>query len=168
MLIPEAVQLVLHAASGGENGRLYVLEMGEQVRLVDMARDLIRLPGFVPDAEIPMTFIGLRPGEKLYEELFGEDEVAAPSPVDKVMSAHPLQLPDRQRLLGNVARLEELARQGGAGGVQGAAGARLPAWSCAARRVSGPPCISTDTAPASLPGNFRGRAVPGCVFEEQA
>ncbi len=117
MLIPEAVQLVLHAAAGGENGRLYVLDMGEQVKLVDMARDLIRLAGFVPEAEIPITFVGLRPGEKLYEELFGEDEVAASSSMGKVMSVQSMTLPNREALATSVACLEELARQGDVTGV---------------------------------------------------
>jgi len=111
MLIPEAVQLVLHAAAHGESGRLYVLEMGEEVRLVDMARHLIRLAGFVPETEVPIVFVGLRPGEKLYEEVVGPDETTEPSGVAHVMHVRSVGLPDAQLLASERTLLEEAANR---------------------------------------------------------
>ena len=68
MLIPEAVQLVLQAGAVGESGDLLILEMGEPVRIVDLAHDLIRLSGLEPEADVAIEFVGVRPGEKLFEE----------------------------------------------------------------------------------------------------
>lgn len=85
MLIPEAVQLVLHAAAVGDGGDTLVLEMGDQIRIVDLARNLIRLSGYKPDEEIPIVFTGLRPGEKLVEELAGDGELIEAGPVEKIL-----------------------------------------------------------------------------------
>ena len=112
MLIPEAVHLVLHAAAQRAPGIVYVLEMGEQIKLVDLARNLIRLAGFVPDEEIPITFVGLRPGEKLFEELVGPNEEVCRSPVEKVLQVSPRNLPNPEQLAQQVSLLERLARAG--------------------------------------------------------
>jgi len=112
MLIPEAVQLVLHAAASDEGGGIYVLEMGEQIKLTDLARNLIRLSGHVPDQDIAITFTGLRPGEKLAEELIGGDERAEASSVPNIMRVRgePLDSPGPFR--DQVRRLESLALDG--------------------------------------------------------
>jgi FlaA1/EpsC-like NDP-sugar epimerase len=73
MSIPEAAQLVLQAASMGSAGQIFILDMGEPVKIVDLARSLIRLSG-LSESDIRIVFTGLRPGEKLYEELFTDDE----------------------------------------------------------------------------------------------
>ena len=101
MLIPEAAQLVLQAglmaAQESEGGRIFVLDMGEPVRIVDLARDMIRLSGFA-DGEIKIEFSGLRPGEKLFEELLADGESTLPTPHPKLRIAKPSAAPDQQWL----------------------------------------------------------------------
>jgi FlaA1/EpsC-like NDP-sugar epimerase len=86
MSIPEAAQLVMQAGLMGEGGEIFVLDMGEPVRIVDLAKDMIKLSGFSED-EIKIEFSGLRPGEKLYEELLVEDEFTLPTPHEKLRIA---------------------------------------------------------------------------------
>jgi FlaA1/EpsC-like NDP-sugar epimerase len=78
MTIPEACSLVLKAGGVGESGKLYLLDMGEPIRIRDMAEQMIRFYGFEPEEDIKIEYIGLRPGERLDEDLWGRDE----SPVD--------------------------------------------------------------------------------------
>ncbi len=99
MTIPEAVRLVLQAGTVGTSGQVMVLDMGEPVRIVDLARDLIRLAGHTPE-EIAIEFTGLRPGEKLFEELLADDDASEPTPVPRLRVAR----------IAGAARADELAR----------------------------------------------------------
>ena len=87
MTIPEAVQLVLQAAAMGNEGEVFVLDMGEPVRVFDLATDLIRLSGLEPDVDIEVRFTGIRPGEKLYEELFFTGAEVTPTIHPKILRA---------------------------------------------------------------------------------
>ena len=86
MTIPEAARLVIQAAAMGESGQVFVLDMGEPVRIADLARDLIRLAGHTLD-EIPIVYTGLRPGEKLYEELLADADATVPTPIARLRIA---------------------------------------------------------------------------------
>ena len=86
MTIPEAAWLILDAAAIGRNGDLFVLDMGEPVRIIDLARDLVRLAGRDPESQ-PMETVGLRPGEKLHEQLFYDAEHVEPTMNVKVLRA---------------------------------------------------------------------------------
>ena len=85
MTIPEAVQLVLQASVMGKGSEIFVLDMGEPVRILDLARNMIRLSGHEPDVDIPIRFLGLRPGEKLYEELAAASDQIRPTCHEKIM-----------------------------------------------------------------------------------
>lgn len=84
MTIPEAAQLVLQAASMGRGGEIFVLDMGDPVKIIDLARDLITLSGFRPNEDIEIKIVGIRPGEKLYEELSIEGEDVSRTPHPKI------------------------------------------------------------------------------------
>jgi FlaA1/EpsC-like NDP-sugar epimerase len=86
MSIPEAAQLVLQASTMGNGGEIFVLDMGEPVKILDLAKDMITLSGMHPD-EIAIEFTGLRPGEKLYEELLANDETTLPTSHEKLRVA---------------------------------------------------------------------------------
>nr|WP_314494079.1 nucleoside-diphosphate sugar epimerase/dehydratase [uncultured Chryseobacterium sp.] len=85
MTIPEACELVLQAGTMGAGGEIYVFDMGDPVKILDLAKRMIKLSGFTPDLDIKIKFIGLRPGEKLYEELLSNDATTVPTHHEKIM-----------------------------------------------------------------------------------
>ncbi|MBI4715291.1 MAG: polysaccharide biosynthesis protein [Nitrospirae bacterium] len=114
MTIPEAVSLVLQSATMGAGGEVFVLDMGEQVKIVDLARTMITLSGLIPEQDIKIEFTGLRPGEKLYEELYGEGELVLDTPHKKIFKAidarNDLMAPEE--LMVQLVELEVLAMGG--------------------------------------------------------
>lgn len=115
MTIPEACQLILQAGAMGEGGEIFILDMGTPVRIVDMARDLIRLSGFEPAVDIKIEYVGLRPGEKLFEELITSGEGIVPTNHEKIMVLRGKTC-DQERLNVVIEELTKLAvEQNGAG-----------------------------------------------------
>jgi FlaA1/EpsC-like NDP-sugar epimerase len=130
MTIPEAVQLVIRSGSMGRGGEVYVLEMGDPVRIIDLARKMIQLSGREPDREVAIEVVGRRPGEKLHEELFNPDEDPEPTSEDKIIAAvrPPLEPAWVEEAF---AQVEELVYAGDARGLAAtvcalAEGRRLP------------------------------------------
>jgi len=109
MLIPEAVELLLHAAAMKDTGVVYILDMGAQINILDMARHLIRLSDLIPDEEVAIKFTGLRPGEKLFEELLEEDETAERSEAENILRVRPKRVPDPSWLHDKIVALEVVA-----------------------------------------------------------
>jgi FlaA1/EpsC-like NDP-sugar epimerase len=111
MTIPEAAQLVVEAGGIGEGGDIFVLDMGEPVRIVDLAHQMIRLAGKEPGRDIQIEFTGIRPGEKLQEDLFEPDEAVEPTRHQKLRVARRAPI-DAEWLTGKLATLELLAASG--------------------------------------------------------
>ena len=109
MTIPEASQLILQAAAMGKGGEILLLDMGMPIKIDDMARDLIRFSGFEPDEDIRIDYIGLRPGEKLYEELITEGEGIVPTKHEKIMVLKGTET-DQILLNGKINELIQLAK----------------------------------------------------------
>jgi FlaA1/EpsC-like NDP-sugar epimerase len=91
MTIPEACQLVLEAGAMGNGGEIYIFDMGKPVRIIDLARKMIKLAGFIPEKEIKIQIVGLRPGEKLFEELLNDTSKTLPTYHNKIMIAEEIQ-----------------------------------------------------------------------------
>ncbi len=85
MTIPEAVQLVLQAAAIGSGGEIFLLDMGRPVNILDLAYQMIRLAGYEPEKDIPVSIVGPRPGEKLYEKLYADYEKVEPTSFEKIL-----------------------------------------------------------------------------------
>ena len=108
MTIPEACRLVMEAAAMSTGNQIFVFDMGEPVKIVDLAERMIRLAGYVPNEDIQIKFIGLRPGEKLYEEVLSSEENTIPTGNAKIRVAKVREY-KRNEILEAYDRLEELA-----------------------------------------------------------
>jgi FlaA1/EpsC-like NDP-sugar epimerase len=117
MTIPEAAQLVLQAGTMGQGGEIYMLHMGEPVRILDLARDMITLSGLRPGVDIEIVFTGKRPGEKLYEELANEGENLGPTSHPKI-GIWKFRPEIRESVLAGIQRLVALADGGDLADIQ--------------------------------------------------
>ena len=146
MTIPEAVALVVQAGAIGGRGRIYVLEMGEPIRILDLARNMIRLSGKEPDTDIAIKFIGARPGEKTHEQLFATGETWKPTTHPSIVALDVSPV-DRAWLDGKLDELEQLVEDGDTLELVG----RLAAIAREPQRLAVPEADAVSTAPAPDP-----------------
>ncbi len=146
MTIPEACQLVLEAGSMGRGGEIFVLDMGQPVKIVDLARDLITLSGLTPDEDIEIVFNGIRPGEKLFEELSADSEPVAKTRHPKIfigrLCPHAFEV-----VADELAQLREVAEGGNAEALRAALLELLPEY-----RPIQPEAPAADTAELATAG----------------
>jgi FlaA1/EpsC-like NDP-sugar epimerase len=147
MTIPESCQLILQAGAMGEGGEIFILDMGRPVRILDMAKDLIAFSGFEPNKDIKIEFIGLRPGEKLYEELITEGENIVPTRHQKIMVLRG-QSCNQTVLNGSIDAIQQLARK------QDGKGIRLKLKEIV------PEYMPKDLPPAKVAGGKEGGSLP--------
>jgi FlaA1/EpsC-like NDP-sugar epimerase len=113
MTIPEAVQLVIRAGdTGNSRDDVFVLDMGDPVKIVDLAENMIKLAGFEPEKDIAIEITGTRPGEKIHEELFGEDERPQPTASKRIMRAVRDEPIEAAWVESTLDRLEQVVRTG--------------------------------------------------------
>lgn len=110
MTIPEACCLVMEASTLGNGGEIFVFDMGQPVKILDLARNMIRLAGYTPDKDIPIVFTGLRPGEKLYEELLNQKELTMPTTNSQIMIARVREF-DFDQITGQIDQLLSTSHQ---------------------------------------------------------
>lgn len=108
MTIPEACQLVLEAGAMGNGGEIYIFDMGKPVKIIDLAKKMIKLAGFIPDKDIMIKVVGLRPGEKLYEELLNDTSKTIPTYHSKIMISEEIQ-DEYESLHTNIEELIQIA-----------------------------------------------------------
>ena len=144
MLIPEAAQLVIQAGAMGQGGEIFVLDMGEPVRLMDLARDMVRLSGLREGEDIEIEITGLRPGEKLYEELYGENEKHESTKHAKIMVAAS----EPRKLLEIIADINRLvaSSNGPEQAIRQQLQAIVPQWNSG---VPKPAALNSDAEPAT-------------------
>ena len=170
MTIPEAVQLIIRSGELATGGEVFVLEMGDPVKIVDLAANMIRLAGYEPDVDIAIEVVGRRPGEKIHEELFNPGERPQPTPAEKIVYAVQPPL-DPEWVESAFARIEELVYAGDASALASAV-AELSAERALAgsrRQLTAPggdarrPAFYSSTLAGDSPGDRRLRRVGLCA-----
>ncbi|MFA4998943.1 MAG: polysaccharide biosynthesis protein, partial [Candidatus Paceibacterota bacterium] len=111
MSISEACLLVLQAGAMGQGGEVFVLDMGEPIKILDLAKEMIRLSGLEPDKDIPIVFTNPRPGEKLFEEMLSKEEGVIATKNEKIFISR-LSAVDKKKLSQDLDRLKEVVRRG--------------------------------------------------------
>jgi len=117
MTIPEAVRLVIQAGGAGQNGYVYLLDMGKPVKILDLAEDMIRLHGYEPNVDIPIIYTGVRPGEKLHEQLASSHEQVMPSENEGLNVVKPTHVMTQKEINQLIAKLDRCVKELDGGGV---------------------------------------------------